>query len=251
MRLALMADVHANREAFEACLADADVKRAERIVFLGDYVNYGADPDWVVGTIMGLVASGRAVAIQGNHDAAASAKNGARNGGMDSSLESALAWTRNQLGGDQRAFLAALPLTLEEGECLFVHAEASQPAKWSYVTDPREAERSLRATARRITFTGHVHRPAVYNLPEGSKPGWFRPVPGVAVPLLARRRWLVVGGSVGQPRDGNPAACWTLLDSAKAEVTVHRVPYEVEETARKIRRAALPEIYAERLAFGQ
>ncbi len=247
MRLALMADIHANREAFEACLADAEMKGAERIVLLGDYVNYGADPDWVVGTIMGLVASGRAVAVRGNHDAGAAGKNG----GMDASVEPVLEWTRNQLGGDQRAFLGALPLTLEEGDCLFVHAEASQPAKWAYVSDAREAERSLRATSRRITFTGHVHRPAVYNVAEASRPGSFRPVPGVAIPLLPRRRWLVVAGSVGQPRDGNPAACWSLLDSTRAEVTYHRVPYEIEEAARKIRRAALPEMYAERLSFGQ
>jgi len=56
---------------------------------------------------------------------------------------------------------------------------------------------------------------------------------------------------VGQPRDGNPAACWALVDTARAEITYHRAPYEVEEAAKKIRRAALPEMYAERLAWGQ
>ena len=58
-------------------------------------------------------------------------------------------------------------------------------------------------------------------------------------------------GSVGQPRDGNPAACWSLVDTARAELKVRRVPYDVDEAARKIRRAALPEMYAERLAWGQ
>src|SRR5512135_229227 len=154
MRLALMADIHANREAFEACLADAAARHAERLVLLGDYVNYGADPDWVVATIMGLVTNGRAVALLGNHDAAV-------NGGasaMDSSAEAALEWTRNQLGADQRAFLASLPLTLEEGDCLFVHAEATAPARWTYVTNAADAARSFKATRRRVTFCGHVHR---------------------------------------------------------------------------------------------
>ena len=242
-----MADLHANREALEACLAEADARRVERIAFLGDYVNYGADPDWVVGTVMDLVREGRAVALLGNHDAAV----GARGQTMDSPAEVAMEWTRNQLGADQRAFLTALPLTIEEGDCLFVHAEASAPPSWMYVTDARDALRSLQATRRRVTFCGHVHRPAIYNLSDTSKTGAFRPVAGVSVPLLPQRRWLAVAGSVGQPRDGNPAACWSLVDTARAEITYHRVPYEVEETVRKIRRAGLPTMYAERLLYGQ
>ncbi len=247
MRLALMADIHANREAFEACLADADAKHAERIVFLGDYVNYGADPDWVVSAIMHLVAKGEAVALLGNHDAAV----GGGASAMDSSAEAALEWTKNQLGADQRAFLASLPLTLEEGDCLFVHAEAAAPARFTYVTNAADAARSLKATRRRVTFCGHVHRPAVYNLSDTLKLGTFRPVADVSIPLLPQRRWLAVMGSVGQPRDGNPAACWALVDTARAQLTYRRVPYEVEAAAKKIRRAALPEMYAERLSWGQ
>jgi diadenosine tetraphosphatase ApaH/serine/threonine PP2A family protein phosphatase len=247
MRLALMADVHANREAFEACLADAETRRAERIVFLGDYVNYGADPDWVVGAIMARVRKGDAVALLGNHDAAV----GGKTETMHAPAEAALEWTRNQLGADQRAFLAALPLTHEEGDCLFVHADAAAPAKWTYVTDARDAMHSLKATRKRVTFCGHVHRPMIYTLSDTLKSGTFRPVENVAVPLLPQRRWLAVMGSVGQPRDGNPAACWALVDTARAELTYHRVPYEVEEAAKKIRRAGLPEMYAERLQWGQ
>ncbi len=242
-----MADVHANREALEACLADAEAADAERIVFLGDYVNYGADPDWVVRTIMGLVASGRAAALLGNHDAAVNAQGPT----MDSPAEAANEWTRNQLGADQRRFLASLPLTLEEGDCLFVHADAAAPARWTYVTDAREAVRSLQATKRRVTFCGHVHRPMIYTLSDTSKAGTFRPVAGVAVPLLPHRRWLAVAGSVGQPRDGNPAACWSFVDTGRAEITIRRVPYDAEEAARKVRRAALPTMYADRLLFGQ
>lgn len=242
-----MADIHANREAFEACLAHAETQRAERLVLLGDYVNYGADPEWVVGTIMDRVAKGIAVALQGNHDAAVNGKAAM----MDAPAESALEWTKNQLDAGQRAFLGALPLTIEEGDCLFVHADAAAPARWTYVTDAADATRSLKATRRRVTFCGHVHRPMVYNLSDTLRPGTFRPVTGIAIPLLPQRRWLAVMGSVGQPRDGNPAACWALVDTARAELTYHRVPYEVDEAAKKIRRAALPDMYAERLAWGQ
>lgn len=69
MRIALMADIHANREAFQACLTHAGRHGAERHVFLGDHVGYNADPAWTLATIMDLVGKG-AVALQGNHDRA-------------------------------------------------------------------------------------------------------------------------------------------------------------------------------------
>ena len=59
MRLAVFADIHANRQAFSACLDVARARGAERIVCLGDVVGYGADPEWVVDTVMGLVRGRR------------------------------------------------------------------------------------------------------------------------------------------------------------------------------------------------
>lgn len=67
VRLAVFADIHANRQAFSACLDVARARGAERIVCLGDVVGYGADPEWAVDTVTGLVEDG-AVAIIGNHD---------------------------------------------------------------------------------------------------------------------------------------------------------------------------------------
>ena len=69
MLIALFADIHANRQAFSACLAQAREQGAQRIVLLGDYVGYGADPEWTVTTVMDLVDQG-AVAVLGNHDSA-------------------------------------------------------------------------------------------------------------------------------------------------------------------------------------
>jgi len=245
MLIALFADIHANREAFEACLAHARVHRAQHWVFLGDHVNYGADPEWVVGTIMDYVSAG-STAILGNHDAAVAEPRSI----MDSPAQPAIEWTRVQLGAAQRAFLAGLPLTVEHGDILFVHADATAPRKWNYVTDRPDAVRSLRATKCRMTFCGHVHRPATYNMSETGRLTAFQPVTGAAVPLLPQRRWLAVIGSVGQPRDGNPAASYAMLDTERSEITYFRVPYDVETAAAKIRQAGLPEILAERLGWG-
>ncbi len=254
MLIALMADVHANREALEACLAHASARRVERCIFLGDYVGYGADPEWVVETIMGHVAKG-GVAVLGNHDAAV----GERGDTLGAPAQAAMDWTRVQLGAEQRAFLAGLPLTHEEEGRLFVHAEASAPKRWTYVTDSNDASRSIRATTCRATFCGHVHNPAIYNMSEmwqNMSDMWkltagFRPVAGIGVPLLPQRRWLCVLGSVGQPRDGNPASCYAILDTTKNEITYNRVPYDIEATAAKIRAAGLPEALADRLRTGR
>ncbi len=245
MLIALLADIHANREAFEACLAHARAHDAVRCVFLGDHVNYGADPEWVVRRIMDYVSAG-SVALLGNHDAAV----GQRRPTLDPPAETAMEWTRVQLGTAERAFLAGLPLTFEDGDHLFVHADPSTPQNWNYIVDRDDAARSLTATRCHMTFCGHVHKPATYNLSQTGKMTAFLPVAGTAVPLLPQRRWLAVLGSVGQPRDGNPAACYAMLDTGRDEITYFRVPYDVETAATKIRKAGLPEALAERLRWG-
>lgn len=248
-----MADIHANREAFEACLADARARGVSRFVFLGDYVGYGADPEWVVGTIMDLVSSGSR-ALLGNHDAAV----GSRADAMEAEAEDAIEWTRGQLGPAERAFLAGLPQSLEEAGRLFVHSEASAPSRWNYVHAAQDAVRSMKATRCRATFCGHVHRAAIYSMSEmwnNVSEMWrvtpFHPTTGVGLPLMPQRRWLVVAGSVGQPRDGNPAAAWALLDTDTNEINFLRVPYDVERAAAKIRAAGLPAMFASRLFSGR
>ena len=245
MRIALMADIHANREAFEACLAHARERGPDRFVYLGDYVNYGADPEWVVAELIRQSHAG-AVVLLGNHDAAV----GKRGSSMTSPAELALEWTRVQLGAAERGFLAGLPLVHREEDRVFVHADPAAPSRWGYVTDVQEAGRGMRAAGGRVTICGHVHKPAVYSLSPASKITAFRPVDGVPVPLLPRRQWLAVVGSVGQPRDGDPAAAYSLLDTATGELTTFRVAYDVEAAAAKIRAAGLPEMLAERLKWG-
>ena len=245
MRIALLADVHANREALEACLGHAESRGVDRFIFLGDYVNYGADPEWTVAEIRRRVERG-AVALLGNHDASA----GGAPLAMTPAAEFSLDWTRNRLGIEDRRFLAALPLVLDEHGILFSHAEGSAPEKWIYVRDKQDAYRSLENVGRSFAVCGHVHRPALYSVSPAEKTTAFTPVDGVPVPLLPRRRWLAVVGSVGQPRDGNPAAAYALLDLGRAEITMWRVPYDVDRAAARIRSAGLPEILAERLRAG-
>ena len=101
VRLAIFADIHANRQAFSACLAAARARAAERIILLGDIVGYGADPEWTVETVMGLVDDG-AIAVRGNHDNAIATPSES----MNAEAQAAIEWTRGRLSGPQRQFLA-------------------------------------------------------------------------------------------------------------------------------------------------
>lgn len=245
MLIALLSDIHANREALDACLAHAERIKPDHYFFLGDYVGYGADPGYAVDTVAAFVADG-AIALRGNHDAAAIGSSA----GMNEAARAAIEWTRTRLTERQRAFLAQLPYTREEGDYLFVHANAVAPERWGYITNRLEAARSLMATRCRCVFCGHLHVPGVYHMAPNGLIGEFTPVAGTAIPLVPERRWLAVLGAVGQPRDDNPDACYALLDEERGELTYVRVPYDVAVAAEKILAAGLPPQLAVRLQQG-
>jgi diadenosine tetraphosphatase ApaH/serine/threonine PP2A family protein phosphatase len=106
------------------------------------------------------------------------------------------------------------------------------------------------ATAAHVTFCGHIHRPALYSMSATAKMTSFVPTPGVTVQLLQGRHWLAVLGSVGQPRDGDPAASFVMFDTSAREITYYRVPYDVEAAAMRIRENGLPRWLADRLSAG-
>lgn len=245
MWIGLLSDIHANREALQACLDHARRSGIERFVFLGDYVGYGADPEFAIDTVMREVEAG-ARAIIGNHDAAIASGTA----GMNSVAAEAIEWTRPRLNRTQRDFLARLPLTFEDNGVLFVHASAHAPERWEYMVSIENAARSFMATRARVTICGHVHVPQVYHLSPTGRLAGFDPVQAVELPLLAQRRWIAVIGSVGQPRDYNPAACYGALDTERRALTYVRVPYDNETAAQKIRAAGLPEILSLRLLEG-
>lgn len=245
MRIALLSDIHGNREAFSACLAHLARHPVDRIIFTGDVVGYGADPAWCLDTVMSLCGEG-AVALLGNHDEGVLK----HDCDMNAMARQAIEWTRMQMSEAHRAFIGAMPVSLEEGEVLYVHASAAAPLAWHYITNRLEANACLRHTSRRVTICGHVHRPCYFHAVDGRPIEEYVPPAEMPVPLLRARRWVVVLGSVGQPRDGNPAAAYSVFDSAQGRITMHRIPYNVEGAARKILAAGLPAKLAERLYKG-
>ena len=250
MKLALMSDIHGNIQALDACLLHARGQKVQRFAFLGDLVGYGANPAEVMERVMQLTAEGASV-IKGNHDEmAVNPPAEVKHVGA-----STAAWTHSCLSTAQRAWLAALPMTLHMDNILLVHASADGPELWRYVYDERAATASLDAASARdgvrYVFGGHVHEQSLYY--RGSTAGLmkFTPQAGVALPVPTHRQWLSTVGSVGQPRDGRPEAMYAMLDTDSWKLTFFRVPYDHYAAASAIRAAGLPEFFAERLEKGR
>lgn len=245
MRLALLTDIHANREAFESVLTDLGTRGIDRIAILGDIVGYGPDPAWCVTRAAALVEAG-AWCVKGNHDHAIDHPGEPMNGAARQVID----WTRPLLSAAERAFLAGLPMTRREGDLLLVHASANSPQDWIYVTDPGRARASFAVSDARVICCGHRHVPDLMSCDLGGRVQRQRFVQGQPVPLIRSRRWLAVIGAVGQPRDGVARAAYAILDTATNELTFLRVAYDTARTVGKLRALGLPESLATRLSWG-
>jgi diadenosine tetraphosphatase ApaH/serine/threonine PP2A family protein phosphatase len=250
MRWALLSDIHGNKQALEACLDHAATQNIDSYAFLGDLVGYGADPGAVVDRVMAMTEQG-ALALRGNHDEMAV------HPPQESQTlgESTALWTHHQLNSVQCDFLENLPLTLQADRMLLVHATADAPQQWRYVYEPEIAAISLDAASEiegvRYVFGGHVHRQALYFRGADDAMMPFVPTVGVPIPVSPRRYWLATIGSVGQPRDGNPKAMYTVFDDQAHRLVFHRVDYDVHAAACAIRDAGLASFFADRLEVGR
>jgi predicted phosphodiesterase len=247
-RIGLFADLHSNLEAFEACMAKAEELGVNRMVFLGDLVGYNADPVAVIERIAALVDAKKAIALLGNHDEAIFTD---RSNQMNASANAAIEWTKTQLNESHIEFLKNLPLIVNEEKICFVHASAHNPADWNYITDSMSAWRCAQNSGKSYTFVGHAHEQALFYQSAVGKLIRFAPHPGDEIPVLQHRQWVSVVGSLGQPRDGNPEACFAVFEPEADTLTFHREPYDHFSAADKVRRAGLPEDLANRLITGK
>lgn len=246
MRIGLLTDIHANRAALEAVLAALREEGVERLVFLGDLVGYGPDPEACIALVAEKVGQG-AVALRGNHDAAALGERESMSGVARLVAD----WTRARLTPAESAFLKSLPMRATLGPAYLTHASADEPEAWTYVTNPARAAAAFAATEAPLLFCGHVHRPALFS---AERTGMVRELPwrpGLEIPLLPSRRWLAVLGAVGQPRDGSPLAAYGIWDSARQSLSFRRAAYDIADTVARLREEGLPEVLAQRLMKGE
>ncbi|MGK2936362.1 MAG: metallophosphoesterase family protein [Solirubrobacteraceae bacterium] len=243
MRIAVLSDIHGNRHAFEAVLADARTEDVDEAWCLGDLVGYGADPNACVR----LAREHCAICLAGNHDLVVT-------GIMpmdDFSRNAAVAarWTQDELELDNVEFLKRLaPDGLEEDIGLF-HASPRDPI-WEYVLSSLLAARCLDVQEQRVALIGHTHVALSFTLEAGSSVDGQTRAAG-ALAGIGTGKWLLNPGSVGQPRDADPRAAWLLLDTTAWTAQWRRTEYDIEGAAAAILAAGLPSSLAERLQYGQ
>jgi diadenosine tetraphosphatase ApaH/serine/threonine PP2A family protein phosphatase len=243
MKVAVISDIHANRQAFEATLEAVAASDAAELWCLGDLVGYGADPDACVE----LAREHAAVCLAGNHDLAVTGEIPLDEFSRGASL--AAQWTREVIAAQNLEFLASLRPQGEEDAVGLYHASPRDPV-WEYVLSALLAELCLDRQTHRVCLVGHSHVALSFVRGEGQLATGEPRREGTRLDISSGE-WLLNPGSVGQPRDGDPRASWLLLDLDGLSASFERTNYDIAGAAGAIRAARLPDSLAERLEYGQ
>jgi diadenosine tetraphosphatase ApaH/serine/threonine PP2A family protein phosphatase len=240
MRLAVLSDIHANLAALDA--VRDDLPDVDEIWACGDIVGYGPQPNQVIRRLQEMGAR----SVMGNHDGAALGTVDV--GWFNPDAARAIAWTTEVADDNTRSYLASLPEVRREGELTAVHGSPRDPT-WEYITGAQAAAENLDAFDTRLCLHGHTHVPVIFRADEGR----MEIVPATPDESISIQggRLLLNPGSVGQPRDGNPASSYLLLDTEAGVAEFRRVRYDIAATQALMREAGLPPRLVERLSNGR
>ena len=240
MRYAVIADIHANLEAFEVVLNDAKEQKCTHYCCVGDVVGYNANPKEYLEIVRGM---GMPV-VKGNHDEYCSSEEDLD--GFNPHAAEAVNWTRKQLNLEDRKWLRELKYIRLVASFTMVHATLDGPQRWGYVFDRLAAAASFTYQNTSVCFFGHTHVPLAFvrdSVVRGGTYSKFRVEPG--------KKYFVNVGAVGQPRDGNPKAGYVVYDLDEQTIELRRLDYDIPKAQKKILEAGLPHRLADRLSFGK
>ena len=240
-KYAILGDIHANIDALEAVLADAQTQGVTDYACVGDVVGYNAAPRECLERVRGLSC----VTVCGNHDYYCS--HPYTDYEMHDEAVEVIEWTKRQLTPDHLHWLAELPLQTNVGAAfMLVHSTLDMPTQWGYVFDSLEAEGSMGNQRMILCFCGHTHVPVVFEKQQS-----VMRLPAETFKLQLGRKYFINAGSVGQPRDRNPAASYCIYDPKERAVIFRRVSYDVACAQKRVIDAGLPDHLANRLALGR
>src|SRR5215210_3144631 len=230
MRFAVFGDIHANLEALQAVLADAEAAKCTHYVCLGDVVGYNANPHECVEIVQGLECP----VVKGNHDEQASIETGLEN--FNPLAEEAINWTRANLTWDDKKWLRELRFVRQVRDFTVVHATLDTPHKWGYVFNQLDAAASFNYQHTNICFYGHTHAPRAYIRDHAVKS-----VPLEKLRIEHGKKYFINVGSVGQPRDGDWRAAYCIYNSDEHVIELRRLEYDIYTAQDKIVEAGLPQ----------
>ncbi len=241
MKIGIIADIHSNLEALNVVLER--VKKSDKIICLGDIVGYGPNPNECVKIIRDL----KIPTIAGNHDKAAIGE--METTWFNRSARDAIIWTREELTKENLEYLKSLPLTLEFEDFEIVHGSLREPLE-EYITSNMEAIPNFEKMKKPLCFIGHSHVPLCIVEKENKKYDGWQLGDGDVVKLKGFKKAIVNVGGVGQPRDGDSRASYGIYNNESKEVSIYRVPYNIERVQEKMKEKGLPEPLIERLRYG-
>lgn len=244
MKYAIISDIHSNLEAFNAVVNAIKKEKVDKYLFAGDVVGYGANPSECINEFKKLNCLG----VAGNHDWGVLGSTSLEY--FNKYARKAAEWTAEKLSKKEKKILETLPLTKKIDNITLVHATLENPEKWDYLRSTYQAHKNIDIQETQITFTGHSHVPVAFFEPIEIT-GPIRFTKEEEIPINKDYKYIINVGSVGQPRDGNPKACYAIYDNEKQVVKIKRVAYNIKKAQDKIRAAELPEILAERLERGE
>ncbi|GIK29549.1 MAG: metallophosphoesterase [Chloroflexi bacterium] len=242
MRVLIISDIHANVTAFETVLRDAK-GQWDYVWCLGDVVGYGPDPNECVTMLRELPH----LCLAGNHDWAVLDRLDIRTFNPDA--RRAVDWTRESLTDENLQWLEALPVTFVIGDYTLAHASPREPIL-EYILETKTAADNFPHFETPYCVVGHTHQPMIYEL-FGSfgDVSMNRPVYGQPRTLNGRRQ-IINPGSVGQPRDADPRAAYSILDFEHNIWEHRRIPYDVAAVQRRMRQHRMPDRLVARLELG-
>jgi diadenosine tetraphosphatase ApaH/serine/threonine PP2A family protein phosphatase len=243
VRYLILSDIHANIDALEAVLAAAPPW--DRALVLGDLVGYGGAPNAVIDRVRGLDPM---AVIRGNHDKAACGLDDGSN--FNQVARFAAAWTYQELGPEYREYLRQLPQGPTEIDEQLEICHGAPFDEDHYIFDAIDAHRSLQTATRPVCLFGQTHLPVIFTMNGVTLTGDIPEAEPLTVTFDPKVRYLINPGSVGQPRDGDPRAAFSVYDTA-GSMDLHRVQYDISAAQKRISSAGLPQSLANRLAIGR
>lgn len=240
MKFAIIADIHANLDAFQVVLEDCKKQQVTHYACLGDVVGYNANPK----ECLDIVRAMNMPCVKGNHDEYCSSEEHLE--GFNPAAAEAVNWTRKQLTDEDRQWLRELKYTRMVTNFTIVHATLDGPQRWGYVFDKLAAAASLTYQNTSVCFFGHTHVPVAFMKDSMVRGGTYS-----KFKLEQGKKYFVNVGAVGQPRDNNPKAAYVVYDTLETTIELRRLDYDIGAAQKKILAAGLPERLAERLAYGR
>jgi len=242
MKLALLSDIHANLEALTAVLAEAERQKVDEICSLGDVIGYGSNP----AECLQLIDRTCKVRLMGNHEF--SVLGHLSTDSYTHAARVSTEWTQHAITDREAAIIGDFKMEHWIDNMLLVHASPYKPEEWHYILTPSEAADAFENFDGTMCFHGHSHIPVIFSV-----------VPGALKQRKSAHnfdpheesRYLVNVGSVGQPRDNDPRACFLILDTDSRRVEYNRVEYDIKQTQAKMTEANLPKMLVARLAVGR